>query len=724
MSIIQELKRRNVIRVAIAYTIGSWVLLQIVDVVAPILDLPDWAPRLVLLLLAVGLVPAIIFAWVYEITPEGIKKESEIDRSSSISGATGQKLNILIAVALVLAVALLLTDRFSSDAEITEVAAMESLSNTDLANSIAVLPFVNMSSDEEQEFFSDGITEEILNSLASVKELKVAGRTSSFAFKGQNDDLRRIGDALGVNHILEGSVRKSGDQVRITAQLIQVDNGFHLWSETYDRKLIDIFSIQDEIANEILLQMKTQLLGDATGPAEASRTDPVVYALYLKAKQRIYTRIGPEIEAAVKELDEAIKMDPQYAPAYAQRGIATIMLSETQYGSLQEVEANRRGKRFIDQALELDPNHSDAWAGLGLYYGKDSATLDDAIDALVKALELNPNSIDASNWLHIALNNVGDIEGSVAILEELTNRDPLYRPAFTNAMQVFNATGHTEKADALLERMTTFDPDSPDLLLARATNALFSGHAGEGLSLMEERRTRGPMSGIANVYVSLGLIRTGQFERATEEGSPYRRVLPLYNIGRTEEAYELAQRFAGDGYPEDLFYLFIREGRDQDLINYVEERWPSIIAFAQENRGSEYSYDTVSTVAFAYSRLGNMQRFDEAMLVVDQHIEKMQAQGVDNFRFSASLAMHKAMEGDLDAAFENLQAAVDRGWTTAGEPTIVMPQLALMADDPRFESIRSTMLATLNRDRDKVDLPPFDSYSDVLDASNPAGPTP
>jgi len=715
MKLYEELKRRNVVRVGIAYVVIGWFLAQVAEFAFENFGAPDWVLKSVVVVLMLGLPLALFFAWVYEITPEGVKKESEIDRSTSVAGEKGQKLNVIIALSLVLAVALLLTDRFAGGPDEVQLAATDTaVSTQDVTNSIAVLPFVNMSSDEEQEFFSDGITEEILNSLASIKELKVAGRTSSFAFKGRNDDLRRIGDALGVNHILEGSVRKSGEQVRITAQLVQVDTGFHVWSETYDRKLVDIFAIQDEIANEILRQLKTRLLGDAAKPAEARRTDPVVYALYLKAKQRIYTRIGSEIEMAVEELDQAIQLDTQYAPAYAQRGIATILLSEEQYGDIPNLEANRRGKRFIDTALKLDPNHADAWSALGLYYGKDTATLEDSIDALAKALELNPNSIDASNWLQISLSQVGDLTGALEILEEMTNRDPLYRPAFSNAMQKFNSAGQPEKAEALLERMTAFDPDSPDILLARATHYLFSGRAGESLNLMEKRRDMGEMSGIANVYLSVGLNRTGQFERATEEGSPFLRVLPLYNVGRKDEAYELAYRFAGEGSPGNLFTLFIREGRDRDLTDFLEERWPSVAAFAEENRGNEFGYDTLSQVAFAYMRQGNDERFEDAMMRIDQHFEKMQSQGADNFAFSASVALQNAMRGDIDSAFDNLNSAIDRGWTTTGEPTVVEPRLTLMADDPRFELARATMLMTLNRDREIVGLPPFDDYSQVI----------
>ncbi|MDH3435095.1 MAG: adenylyl cyclase, partial [Gammaproteobacteria bacterium] len=448
MTLFAELSRRNVFRVGIAYAVASWVMLQIVDVISPIFELPAWAPKLIFVILAIGLVPALIFAWAFELTPQGIKKEADVDRSGSIVHQTGRKLNYIIIASLAAAVALLLIDRqYDNAAE----PAQESVAETSSAEkSIAVLPFVNMSSDTEQEFFSDGITEEILNSLASEKSLKVAGRTSSFAFKGRNDDLRRIGDALGVDHILEGSVRKAGAQVRITAQLIQVDNGFHLWSETYDRELTDVFAIQDEIANEILKQLKSQLLAEGAVVIEAKRTNPVVYDLYLRAKQRIYTRKGSEIDIAISELDKAIQLDPEYAPAFAQRGIATMLMSEQQYGAIPHNESNRRGKRFVDQALSLDENLAEGWAALGLYYARTPAEAEFAIDHLTKALSINPNLIDAANWLQTALQLVGDFKGSLEILVDIAERDPLYRPAFANAMMTFNAFGKQDEAEALL----------------------------------------------------------------------------------------------------------------------------------------------------------------------------------------------------------------------------------------------------------------------------------
>jgi len=712
LSFFAELGRRNVFRVAFAYVVASWVLLQFVDVISPILELPLWAPKLILVLIAVGLVPALIFAWAFEMTPEGIKKESEVDRSGSITPQTGRKLNKVIIGSLVIAVVLLLVDRqFSNPADAPEesVAAI-----SDTEKSIAVLPFVNMSSDPEQEFFSDGITEEILNSLASEKSLKVAGRTSSFAFKGQNDDLRRIGDALGVDHILEGSVRKVGTQVRITAQLIQVDDGFHLWSETYDRELTDVFAIQDEIANEILKQLRSQLLADEDlVVVEAKRTNPVVYDLYLRAKQRIYTRNSSEITIAMSELDKATQLDPEYAPAFAQRGVAVMLMSEQQYGDIPHDESNRRGKRFVDQALSLDENLAEAWAALGLYYARSPAGAEHAIDHLTKAISMNPNLIDAGNWLHSALQSVGDFKGSLEVIVDIAERDPLYRPAFANAIMTFNAFGKPDEAEALLQRIEAFDSSNPDLYTARAINFLFSGRNGEGLQQMEMGRELDEMSGVEEMFLSTGLSNTMQFERVIEEGSLFWKPYALYETGRQDEGMTLAHAQASSGFPGNLFYLLNRSDRSKELTDFLEERWPTLTTFAAENSGDEYGYQIMTDVALAYSRVGNQDRFNEAMLLIEQHAARLDEQGIDNLYYSADRAIGYALRGDADVAIEYLQQAASRGWTTAGVPADVIPALAVLADDPRYQEIEILMLNNMNRDRQIVGMPPLNADYEV-----------
>ena len=718
MSLYGELSRRNVIRVAIAYAVASWVLLQIVDVISPIFELPLWAPKLIFLILAIGLVPALIFAWAFELTPEGIKKESEVDRSGSITPHTGRKLNLIIIGSLVVAVVLLLVDRQFSDPANVPEEVVAAISETE--KSIAVLPFVNMSSDAEQEFFSDGITEEILKSLASEKSLKVAGRTSSFAFKGQNDDLRRIGEALGVAHILEGSVRKAGEQVRITAQLVQVDNGFHLWSETYDRELTDVFAIQDEIANEILKQLRSQLLSDEDlVVVEAKRTNPVVYDLYLRAKQRLYTRNSSEIKIAMDELDKAIQLDPEYAPAFAQRGVATMLMSEQQYGDIPDDEANRRGKRFVDQALSLDENLAEGLAALGLYYTNIPAGSEYAIDHLTKALSINPNLIDAGNWLHIALQSVGDFKGSLEILVDIAERDPLYRPAFTNAIMTFNAFGKPDKAEELLQRIEAFDSSNPDLYTARATNFLFSGRNGEGLQQMETARELDEMSGVDGMILSIGLANTMQFERIVEEGSLFWKPYALYETGRQDEAFELAHAQASSGFPGNLFYLLNRSDRSKEVTDYLEERWPSLATFAEENVGDEYGYQIMADVALAYSRVGNQNRFNEAMLFIERHAARLDEQGIDNLFYSADRAVGYALRGDADVAIEYLEQAANRGWTTSGVPAEVVPALAALADDRRYQEIEVVMLNNMNRDREVVGLPPLNANYEVEPVPDP-----
>ncbi len=710
MSLYSELKRRNVIRVAIAYAVASWVLLQIVDVITPILELPAWAPKLVFVILAIGMVAVLVFAWAFELTPDGLKKDSEVDHTQSVGSVTGRKLNVVIVVFLAVAVLLLLAERqlVKPQSEAAVTAADSSVMAEAQDSSIAVLPFVNMSSDPEQEFFSDGITEEILNSLASVKDLKVAGRTSSFAFKGENDDLRRIGDALGVSHILEGSVRKAGGQVRVTAQLIQVDNGFHLWSETYDRELTDVFAIQDEIANEILKQLKSQLLASGAKLADVQETEPEVYALYLRAKQRIYTRIPSEIETAVAELDRAIDIDPGYAPSYVQRGIATMLMSEQQYGPIAHDEATRRGKRFIDKALEIDPDYAEGLAALGLYYGNVPGQYDLAIDPLVRALEINPNLIDASNWLQISLNDMGDFKGALKILEDIADRDPLYRPAFSNAITLFNSFNQADKADALVERIAAIDPDNPDLLMARSINYMYSGRLGLGLQEIEERNKIGQMSGVARVYLSVGLLGTAQFERAIAEGSPYLKPDALFASGRVDEAITLAHQIAADGYPETLFMLLNRAGRSKEVVDYLEERWPSISDFAEENRGNADGYSLMAQVAFAYSQMNNQARFEEAMGFLGRHHERLIEQGADNIVFSFNRAVQQALLGNSEEALDFLESSVEGGMTAYGPLAKMEPVLAALKDDPRFAEIEAAQLATTNRDRAIVGLPPVD----------------
>ena len=706
MSFIKELKRRNVFRVGIAYAIATWVLLQITEVITPILGLPDWAPKLIFVILAVGFVPALIFAWAFELTPEGLKKEKDVDRSESITHHTGRKLDFVIIAVLVLAIGLLLADRYTGQP------APDSQQTSN--KSIAVLPFVNISSDKEQEYFSDGITEEILNALASVRELKVAGRTSSFAFKGQNQDLRRIGELLGVDHILEGSVRKAGTTVRITAQLVQVEDGFHLWSDTYDRELIDVFAIQDEIATEILKQLKARLLDEEQQMIVSQRTDPEVYDLYLLAKQRLYRRTRPTIESAVELLDQAIARDPDYAPAYAQRGIATMFLSDRSYGTIPEAEAQVQGKRFIDAALEMDTQLAEAWAGLGLYHNGQPSEHEQAIEALTKALSINPNLIDASNWLQAVLAESGQPRGALQILERMTERDPLYRPGFNNAVYVFNNFGQEDKAQALIDRYRSFDPNDASLLRVDAMHHLYRGRSAEGLRLAEQAYQLAPTNAVTHFWFTLGLVQTLQLERIAEEGLDFLKVDALDLLGRRDEAFELAFKLSSEGYPRNLFALYNRADRSQELIDYLEERWPGLDAFAADYPHGEFGYPVMAEVTLAYSRTGNMERFDDALVLVENAMSSLSGQGIDNYWFTVENAKYLALAGEYDEAMTQLEAAIDRGFRNYAPIATHTPMFTPLQDDPRFLAAEAVMVENINAERESLGLEPIDPLSQHL----------
>jgi TolB-like protein/Tfp pilus assembly protein PilF len=702
MSFFHELKRRNVFKVAIAYAIAAWILIEITATTFPILKLPEWTVTLVTVLVLVAFPLTLIFAWAFELTPEGLKKEKDVDRSESITHHTGRKLDFAIIGAMAIAIAVLLADKFV----FSNIAKTSDVEIVTTGQSIAVLPFVNISSDKEQEYFSDGITEEILNSLASVKELKVAGRTSSFAFKGQNQDLRQIGELLGVENILEGSVRKAGTTVRITAQLVQVSDGFHLWSETYDRELVDVFAIQDEIANEILKQLKARLLDEEEPAIVSQRTDPEVYDLYLLAKQRLYSRTRQTIEAAAELLDQVIAKDPDYAPAYAQRGIATLLLSEHGYGSIPDAEAQAQARRFIDAALKKDPQQAEAWAGLGLYHNQRPAEHEQAIEALTKALSINPNLINASHWLQLALRSSGDPSGAQQILEQMTLRDPLHAPGLFSAVDVLNLLGREEEAQELIDRFRSYKPNNVQLLVTDAMHQFFYGRAAEGFRLAEQAYQLAPTDAVMQFWFGVGLIQTLQPERVAEEGLDYLQVEALDLQGRRDEAFELALKLSREGYPETLFALYNRADRSQELIEYLEERWPSLDTFAADYPHGENGYVLMAEVALAYSRTGSTERFDDALLLVESAMSNLSEQGIDNWVFMVENAKYLALAGEYDQAITQLEQAVDRGFQSYAPIARSIPMFEPLSDDPRYIAAEAAMVAGINVEREALGLEP------------------
>ena len=449
MSFVDELKRRNVFRVGIAYAIAAWLLLQMVDVVVPIIDAPDWVSKAILLLIAVGFPLALLFAWAFELTPDGLKFERDVDRSQSITHTTGRKLDFAIIGILAVAVALFAIDKFiwSAAPDGPEVAAKRSL---------AVIPFVNMSNDPEQVFFSDGISEEILNTLVRAEGISVASRTSSFAYRNHDQSIPQIAETLGVLFVLEGSVRKDGDKLRITAQLIDAKSDRHLWSETYDRKLVDIFAVQSDIANSITTAIHNELgiESDARISVKTLTDNMTAYDLYLKGSLAHAHRLVPEdLQNSALWLEQAVEIDPDFAVAWEALAAvySTIPFWNIQDRTLEEYI--RMSNDAADRALELDPNLAYAW---GIKGSNITAVppydLIEGNDYYEAALKADPRNATMLNWYGSGLQMSGYLEEGLALQRKCLDVDPGYVNCVFFVEQGLHALGRHAEAMAVADQ--------------------------------------------------------------------------------------------------------------------------------------------------------------------------------------------------------------------------------------------------------------------------------
>ncbi len=392
-----ELKRRNVVRVAIAYAVVAWLSIEVSATTFPMLKLPEWAATFVTVLLIIGFPVALIFAWAFELTPEGLKKEKDVDREESITHVTGRKLDFVIIAMLVVASGFLAYDKFvlDPDRDAVKIEAAVQVAREELtsavepqvsAKTIAVLPFLNMSADPNNEYFSDGISEEILKLLAKVPEMRVTSRSSAFSFKGQNVDVPTMAARLNVAHVLEGSVRKSGNRLRITAQLIEVEADTHLWSQTYDRELEDIFAIQDEIAAAVVDALKITLLGEEPRSTE---TNPEAYALYLQGRHFSNQVTAEGHKQAETLLKQSLEIDPGFAPAWTALG--RVYMGPIRGFAVRPVdEADELARDAIQKALVINPQYGRAYAILAeteMFYDWDFTAADQYMQ---QALALNP----------------------------------------------------------------------------------------------------------------------------------------------------------------------------------------------------------------------------------------------------------------------------------------------------------------------------------------------
>ena len=487
MSLYRELKRRNVIRVGAAYVVAAWLLIQVAETIFPLFGFDDTPARIVVVVLAIGFIPSLIFAWVFELTPEGLMQDKDVDPDRSIALDTGKKLDRVIMVVLVLALGYFAFDKFALTPQ--REAAQRQQQNVDLEvarqtgrtealvesygdKSIAVLPFADMSPEGDQAYFSDGIAEELLNVLAGINELRVISRSSSFALRDDDLSIPEVAEKLNIAYVLEGSVRKAGNQIRITAQLIEARSDTHLWSKTYDRTLDNIFIIQDEIAAAVANGLKITLLGAMPQPRE---TAPEVYSLYLQGKYFITPpRMGKEnLEKGVSAFQQALAIDPDYAPAWV--GLSWTYEYQSRDRTPSRAQLITLSREAAERALAIDDTLALAWSTLSYVKKKHDWDWEGAQAAMDNALRLKPNNADVFLGTGSVASSLGQMDKSIELFERAVVLDPLGLVGLVDLGTRYLARGRHDDALESYHRALVLYPENSFALLGIAETYLRQG---------------------------------------------------------------------------------------------------------------------------------------------------------------------------------------------------------------------------------------------------------
>jgi serine/threonine-protein kinase len=477
---VSELRRRNVYKVAVAYAIVGWLLVQVATQVFPFLEIPNWVVRLVIALVAIGFPVALVIAWAFELTPQGIERTEVADAMPAVAG---QKKHVWIYVVLIgaaISVALFFLGRYTAGNGTPRPSEAATVS----AKSIAVLPFDNLSRDPDNAFFTEGVQDEILTRLAKVADLKVIARTSTQKFKSAPTDLREVAKQLDVTNILEGSVQKVNDQVRVNVQLINALTNAHLWAEIYDRKLTDIFAVESDIAKTIADTLQAKLTGSEKQMMAAQpTTDTTAYELYHKGRSLWGKRTGDNIPRAIAFFEQAIARDPNYALAYA--GLASAYILSPFYTGADRREAGSKAKEAALKALRLDPNLAEAHAALGKVLFFSEIDLAGATREYKRAIELKPNDADAHHWFsNDSLAALGQFDEAIAEGKRSVELDPLSIVINADLGETFFYARRFDESVAQLRKTLEIDPTS------------FYAHYNLGIAL----QAKGDLSGAITEY--------------------------------------------------------------------------------------------------------------------------------------------------------------------------------------------------------------------------------
>ena len=701
MGVVSELRRRNVFRVALAYILVAWLILQVGDTLAPALRLPDWVNTVLAFFLILGFPLAIFFAWAYELTPEGLKREQNVDRSKSITAATARKLDRSVIAMLVIAIVYLVVDNYVLTGKTIEVAAVD--------RSIAVLPFRNRSNVAEDAFFVDGMHDDLLTQLARLESFdKVISRTSVERYRDTTESIPEIGKELGVAAILEGGVQRAGDQVRINVQLIDAMTDEHVWAQTYDRELTveNLFEIQSQVTREIVSALHG-VLSEAEDLAlrKYPTTSMEAYANYVLGRQELSKRTSESILLAKGYFEKAIQLDPEYALAYV--GLADAYALYQQYRGIDWRETLDARTAAIDNALRIDPAAGEAYANLAnlqIVQGH----LEESEQNFLRAIQLSPNYATSYHWYSALLQRMDRFKEAELQIRKALDLNPQAPVLVTNLGAILWRLGRRDEAESVLIAGIRKNPDFPGLYRTLGSWYWISGRLGEALILqkvaLELDSTRRYRERECRLYLDLGDDKEAEeCLNSLQEEYPDRVLVGFSSLSyfrsQFEESFNQLDQYVQQlPYPDGRKRLasgYVVIGKYKEARSILEPLEPDLFG-ASDISTTESNWNDMITAAIILSDAGETSRADYLFDSVLQSIRSAEVSGtyVDGL-FKVAVEIGR---GDKENAIEALRDAVNSGWRR-GWWMLRGPRFESMREDPRWVAIMDELEADVARQR-------------------------
>lgn len=715
-SVVTELSRRKVLRTVGGYAVAVFAILQLMDAAVEPLRLPDWLPTVVVITLILGFPLVFMLAWQFDITSSGIKKTRSAGLLTSTQSFMMFSVMLFATASLGFGFYQYYSNAFQSDNQGAAQSFVDQRAFAAPENSIAVLPFTDLSTEGDQANFSDGIAEELLNLLAQVDGLHVAARTSSFAFRDPQKDIREIGRLLNVSTVLEGSIRKADNRIRLTAQLINVEDGYHIWSQTFDRELDDVFAIQDEVASSIAEALVDSFAGLTSKPARQTR-NLAAFEAFRTGRLHWWRRTPQEIQKAIEFFAKALEHDPQYAPAYA--AIADSMLLLSSYGNISQMKAIERAQPMIEKALAIDPESAEAFAALGLARWQIGQT-DSAESSLRQAISLNEDYIPARLWLGGLLGDLGRIPEQAVVLQDAMALDPLNELLAINYASNMFSQGDYESTRALMGDLIQLKPDSSMLLRTMANFASKNGDLVESWEYAKRSYDLDPESPqVINAMAQawLNIEEYGKAEEVLQTGLELAQdngelKIQYFFLMLVSSRMEEAERMVKEQFDQDISTLpeqFQRFYHFQlgliDLLNgefqSARDRLVQAINPDETQQFDGNQMMSILLVSYLDEKLGDSDAAIEGLATAERVVRRARINGIDHAYIYYTESSIHALRGEAQQAIASLREAYNRGWRDNW--LLQMDgRMEILWDEPEFIAIKQQIEDDVSRARAEV----------------------